>query len=180
MARFMERYKNEIVPAMMQRFNYENKMAVPRLNKIVINMGLGEGSADSKVMEDAVKELSMIAGQRPIVTKARKAIANFKIRKGSPVGVKVTLRKEIMYEFLDRLISVAIPRIKDFRGLSPYSFDGRGNYAFGIVEQAIFPEVDVDKISMPKGMDVVISTSAETDEEARELLRLFGMPLRSR
>ncbi len=179
MARLKDRYMNEIVPAMMQRFNYKNMMAVPKLRMIVVNMGLGEGAADIKIIEDAVKEVGLIVGQRPVVTRAKKAIANYKIRKGSPVGVKVTLRKEIMYEFLDRLISVAIPRIKDFRGLSADSFDGRGNYSFGIVEHAIFPELDVDKIGMPKGMDIIITTTAKTDEEARELLRLLGMPLKT-
>jgi len=179
MARLKDRYKNEIVPAMMQRFNYKNILSVPKLKVIVVNMGLGEGASDNKVMEDAVKEMGLIVGQRPVVTKAKKAIANYKIRKGSPVGVKVTLRREMMYEFLDRLISVAIPRIRDFRGLSPRSFDGRGNYSFGIVEHAIFPEIDVDKIALAKGMDVVIGTTAKNDNEARELLRLLGMPLKT-
>ncbi|MBL7072086.1 MAG: 50S ribosomal protein L5 [Candidatus Omnitrophica bacterium] len=178
MARLKETYKKEITPAMMQRFNYTNSMAVPRIKAIVVNMGLGEGASDDKIMDEAVREMGVIVGQKPVVTKARKAIANFKIRKGSAVGIKATLRKNMMYEFLDRLISVAIPRIKDFRGLSPNSFDGRGNYTFGVTEHAIFPELEVDKINLTKGMDVTIVTTAKTDEEARELLRLFGMPFR--
>lgn len=176
MTRLKDRYKNEITPYIIERFHHTNSLAVPRLIKIVLNMGLGEGAQDSKVIEDAINELSLIAGQRPVVTKARKDIANFKIRKGSPVGCKVTLRGKIMYEFLDRLISIVMPRIKDFRGLSPNSFDGRGNYAFGFTEQTAFPEIDADKVSLIKGMDIIIHTSAKTDNEARELLRMFGMP----
>ena len=178
MVRLKERYAKEIVPRMTERFGYKNVMAVPRLKKIVINMGLGEAAQDNKIIEDAIKELSLIAGQRPAITRARKAIANFKVRKGVPVGCKVTLRKKIMYEFLDRLISVTIPRIKDFRGLSRTSFDGRGNFAFGLTEHAVFPELDVDKITFSKGMDIIIETTAKTDDEARELLQLFGMPFR--
>lgn len=178
MIRLKDKYKKEIIPTMMQRFNYPNPLAVPNLKKIVINMGLGEGAHDNKIIEDAISELSLIVGQRPIATRAKKDIANFKIRKGSLVGCKVTLRKSIMYEFLDRLISITIPRIKDFRGLSSNSFDGRGNYSFGLVEQTVFPEIDADKVNLIKGMDISIQTSAKTNEEARELLSLFGMPFR--
>lgn len=178
MARLKDKYKKEIIPAMIERFKYTNPMAVPKLVKIVINMGLGEGAHDNKVIEDGINELALITGQRPVVTRAKKAVANFKIRKGVPVGCKVTLRREIMYEFLDRLICIVIPRIRDFRGLSPHSFDGRGSYAFGLTEQTAFPDIDIDKVSMIKGMDVVIHTSAKTDEEARELLKMLGMPFR--
>lgn len=178
MARLKEKYNKEIIPVMTERFNYKNRFSVPKLTKIVINMGLGEAVQENKVIEDAVSELALIAGQRPIITKAKKAIANFKIRQGATVGCKVTLRRDIMYEFLDRLICVAIPRIKDFRGLSPTSFDGRGNYAFGIVEHVIFPEVDVDKVTLGKGMDVIMCTTAKTDKEALGLLTLLGMPFR--
>jgi len=178
MPRLEDTYKNQIVPQMIERFGYRNKMAVPGLKKIVINMGLGEGVQDHKIIEESMNELALIAGQRPAVTKSKKAIANFKLKKGVAVGCKVTLRKDIMYEFLDRLISVAIPRIRDFRGLNPRSFDGRGNYAFGLIEHAVFPEIDIDKITSSKGMDIVIQTSSETDDEARELLKLFGMPFR--
>ena len=178
MVRLKDKYANEIVPAMMERFQLSNRLKVPKLKKIVINMGLGQAAQDNKIIEDAIKELSLIAGQRPVATRAKKAIASFKIRKGSIVGCKVTLRKDIMYEFLDRLISVVIPRIKDFRGLSPSSFDGRGNYAFGLTEHAVFPEIDVDKINLIKGMDIIIHTSAKINEEARELLKMFGMPFR--
>ncbi len=177
-ARLKTRYDKEIVPAMMERFGFTNKLQVPKLIKIVINMGLGQGAHESKIIEDAISELALIVGQRPVVTRARKAIANFKIRKGSAVGCKVTLRREHMYEFLDRLICVAIPRIRDFRGLSPHSFDGQGNYAFGLDEHTVFPEVDVDKVDKIKGMDIIIHTSAQNDEQARELLKLFGMPFR--
>jgi len=178
MARLKERFNKEIAPEMKKRFNYSNIWQVPRLEKIVINMGLGEGAHDNKIIEEAVTELTMIAGQRAVVTRAKKAIANFKIRKGSSVGCKVTLRKDKMYEFLDRLICIVIPRIKDFRGLSPDSFDGRGNYAFGLTEQMVFPEIDADKVTMTKGMDIIVATSAKTDKEARELLVLFGMPFK--
>lgn len=178
MVRLKDKYANEIVPAMMERFQLSNRLKVPKLKKIVINMGLGQAAQDNKIIEDAIKELSLIAGQHPVATRAKKAIASFKIRKGSIVGCKVTLRKNIMYEFLDRLISVVIPRIKDFRGLSPNSFDGRGNYAFGLTEHAVFPEIDVDKINLIKGMDIIIHTSAKINEEARELLKMFGMPFR--
>jgi len=180
MARLKDKYKNEIISAMIKLFQYSNSMAVPKLKKIVINMGLGEGAHDNKIIEDAINELSLITGQRPIVTRAKKAVANFKIRQGVPVGCKVTLRRNIMYEFLDRLISLAIPRIKDFRGLSPYSFDGRGSYAFGLTEHTVFPEIDVDKVNLIKGMDIIIQTSARTDEEAYELLKMLGMPFRKK
>lgn len=178
MARLKERFNKEIAPEMKKRFNYSNIWQVPRLEKVVINMGLGEAAHDNKIMEEAITELTIIAGQRAVVTKAKKAIANFKIRKGSAVGCKVTLRKDKMYEFLDRLISIVIPRIKDFRGLSPDSFDGSGNYAFGLTEQMVFPEIDADKVTMIKGMDIIIATSAKTDEEARALLTLVGMPFK--
>ena len=178
MERLRERYNNEIIPAMKEDLGYPNALSVPQIVKIVINMGLGEAAQDNKIIEEAIKELSLITGQRPIATRARKDIANFKIRKGSVVGCKVTLRKTIMYEFLDRLISITIPRIRDFRGLSPKSFDGRGNYAFGLTEQTVFPEIDVDKVTRIKGMDIVIHTTAKKDDEARELLRRFGMPFR--
>ncbi len=178
MARLKERFNKEIVPEMKMRFKYSNIWQVPRLTKVVINMGLGEAAHDNKIIEDAVAELTMIAGQRAVVTKAKKAIANFKIRKGSTVGCKVTLRSNKMYEFIDRLISIVIPRIKDFRGLSADSFDGRGNYAFGLTEQTVFTEIDADKVTMVKGMDIIIATSAKTDDEARELLTLLGMPFK--
>jgi len=179
MARLKDKYSKEIVPAMMERYGYKNRMRTPALEKIVINMGLGQGAQDNKIIEDASRELSLIAGQRPVVTRAKKAVANFKIRKGSAVGCKVTLRGDMMYEFLDRLIAVVMPRIKDFRGLSPRSFDGRGNYAMGLKEQSAFPEIDADKVTLIKGMDIIIGTSAKTDDEARQLLKLFGMPFRS-
>jgi len=175
--RLLERYRSEISPAMMKAFNYTNKMEVPKLTKIVVNIGLGEAVQDIKFLESAASELAMITGQKPVVTKSKKAIANFKIRRGSAIGCKVTLRRARMYEFLDRLIAVTIPRIRDFRGLSPDSFDKGGNYAFGLNEQLIFPEVDVDKVAKVHGMDIIICTTAETKEEAAELLRLFGMPL---
>ena len=174
--RLLERYRSEIAPAMMKTFGYKNKMEVPRLSKIVINIGLGEGAQDIKFLEAAQNELAMITGQRPVTTKAKKAIANFKIRKGSSVGCKVTLRRARMYEFLDRTISVSIPRIRDFRGLSVNSFDKGGNYAFGLDEQLIFPEVDVDKVTKVHGMEIIICTTAKTRDEAFELLRLMGMP----
>jgi len=174
--RLKERYAKEIVPAMMGAFGYKNSLQVPSLQKIVINIGLGEATQDIKFLESAQQELAMITGQRPVTTKAKKAIANFKIRKGSPVGCKVTLRRAMMYEFLDRLISVAIPRIRDFRGLGTDSFDRGGNYSFGLNEQVIFPEIELDKIMKPHGLDITIVTNAGSREEAFELLRLFGMP----
>lgn len=174
--RLLARYRTEIVPEMAKRFGYKNNMQAPRLEKIVINIGLGEATQDIKLLEAAQSELAMITGQKPVMTRSKKAIANFKIRKGSPIGCKVTLRRAKMYEFLDRLIAVSIPRIRDFRGLSPESFDAAGNYSFGLNEQLIFPEVDVDKVMKPHGMDITIVTNAKKKEEAFELLRLFGMP----
>ena len=178
MNRIKEQYENEIVEAMIKKFQYKNKMAVPKLEKIVINMGVGEAKDNAKVLEGAVKDLQIIAGQKPILTKARKSIANFKLREGMPIGCKVTLRGERMYEFTDRLINLALPRVRDFRGVNPNAFDGRGNYALGIKDQLIFPEIEYDKVDKIRGMDVIIVTTANTDEEARELLTLFGMPFR--
>ncbi len=175
-SRLQERFNAEISDEMMRVLGYKNRLEVPRLEKVVINVGMGEAAQDPKLMEAAQKEVAMITGQKPIITRAKKAIANFKIRRGSIVGCKVTLRKAMMYEFLDRMISVAIPRIRDFRGLPPGSFDNSGNYAFGIQEQAIFPEVDMDKIVKTFGMDIIIVTSAKSKKEAFELLRLIGMP----
>lgn len=178
--RLLEKYRKEIIPAMMEKFGYKNSMQVPRLKKITINMGIGQGAQDAKLIEDAQNELAIIAGQRPIVTRAKKAISNFKIRKGSAVGVAVTLRRAYMYEFLDRLINVAIPRIKDFRGLSPRSFDGDGSYSIGIREHTIFPELDIDRITKQKGMTVTITMSKTKPDQAHELLQLFGMPFSKR
>ena len=176
MNRLQEKYNNEIVPAMIEKFGYKNIMQVPKLNKIVINMGVGEAKDNSKVLDSAVKDLEIIAGQKAVVTKAKKSIANFKIREGLPIGCKVTLRGEKMYDFADRLINLALTRVRDFRGVSANSFDGRGNYALGIKEQLIFPEIEYDKVDKVRGMDVIFVTTANTDEEARELIRLFGMP----
>ena len=176
MNRLQEKYNNEIDPAMIEKFGYKNIMQVPKLNKIVINMGVGEAKDNSKVLDSAVKDLEIIAGQKAVVTKAKKSIANFKIREGLPIGCKVTLRGEKMYDFADRLINLALPRVRDFRGVSANSFDGRGNYALGIKEQLIFPEIEYDKVDKVRGMDVIFVTTANTDEEARELIRLFGMP----
>jgi large subunit ribosomal protein L5 len=169
----------EKVPALMKRFNYRNRMEVPRLEKIVINMGLGEAIQNIKILDSAVQELSLITGQKPVVTKAKKSIAQFKLRTGMPIGCMVTLRKERMYEFFNRLVNVALPRVRDFKGLSGKSFDGRGNYTLGIREQLIFPEIHYDKIDKVKGMNIVIVTTAKTDEEGKELLRLLGMPFRN-
>ena len=169
-------YDERIVPAMVERFGYKNRMEVPRLDKIVINMGVGEATQDKKKVETAAAEMERIAGQKPVITKAKKSIAQFKLREGMPIGVKVTLRRGRMYEFLDRLVTVALPRVRDFRGLNPKSFDGRGNYALGLKEQIIFPEINYDQIDKVRGMDVIITTTAKTDEEARELLRLFNFP----
>jgi large subunit ribosomal protein L5 len=179
MATLKERYKTEIVPALRKRFAYKNVMEVPRLEKIVINMGLGEAIQNIKVLDASTSELSVITGQRPVVTKARKSIAQFKVRTGMPIGCMVTLRSDRMYYFLDRLINVALPRVRDFKGLSPDSFDGRGNYTLGVREQLIFPEVDYDKVEKAKGMNISVVTTAKTDEEAMELLKLMGMPFRS-
>lgn len=174
--RLLERWRKEIVPAMMKRFGYKNAMQVPYVEKISINVGAGEAVQDPKILDGIVEELALIAGQKPVITRARKSISNFKLREGMPVGVRVTLRRARMYEFFDRLINAAVPRIRDFRGFSDKSFDGRGNYTIGIKEQIIFPEIDVDKVTRIFGMDITIVTTAETDEEAYELLRNFGFP----
>ena len=169
-------YDERIVKAMTEKFGYKNPLEVPKLEKIVINMGVGEATQDKKKVDVAAQEMELIAGQKPVVTKAKKSIAQFKLREGMPIGCKVTLRRERMYEFLDRLITIALPRVRDFRGLSDKSFDGRGNYAMGLKEQIIFPEISYDKIEKVRGMDIIITTTAKTDEEARELLRLFNFP----
>lgn len=179
MVRLQEFYKDTVVKQLTEQFAYKTPMRVPRITKITLNMGLGEAVADKKVIEHALDDMTKIAGQKPVVTKARKSVANFKVREEWPIGCKVTLRRERMYEFLDRLISIAIPRIRDFRGLSPKSFDGRGNYSLGVKEQIIFPEIDYDKIDVLRGMDITITTTAHTDEEARALLKAFNFPLRS-
>lgn len=176
MNRLKERYQNEIVKSLMKKFNYRNVMEVPKIEKIVINMGVGDAVGNPKALDSAVEELSLITGQKPIVTRAKKSIAGFRLRAGMPIGAKVTLRGERMYDFLDKLISVSLPRVRDFRGVSSKSFDGRGNYTLGIKEQLIFPEIDYDKINKVRGMDIVIVTTAKTDEEARELLAELGMP----
>lgn len=176
MPRLKDTYKAEVVPALMQKFGYKNVMQAPKLDKIVINMGLGDTKDAPKLMESALEELSIISGQKPLVTLARKSVANFKVREGMKVGAKVTLRGDRMYEFMDKLISIVIPRVRDFRGLSPKSFDGRGNYAMGFREQLVFPEIQYDKVEKVRGMDIAIVTTAKTDEEARELLALIGMP----
>ena len=178
MARLKEIYLNEIVPGMTKKFGYKNVMEVPKLNKIVINMGVGEAKENAKVLEAAIKDLETIAGQKPVITKAKKSVANFKLREGMSIGCKVTLRGEKMYDFADRLINLALPRVRDFRGVNPNAFDGRGNYALGIKEQLIFPEIDYDKVDKVRGMDIIFVTTAKTDEEARELLTGFGMPFR--
>ena len=179
MTRLQEHYRKSVVPALQAKFGYKNVMQVPRITKITLNMGVGEAMADKKVIDNAVNDMTQISGQKPLVTRARKSIANFKVRQNWPIGCKVTLRGARMYEFLDRLISVAIPRIRDFRGLPSRSFDGRGNYSLGIKEQIIFPEIDFDKVDAIRGMDITIATSAKTDAEARELLVAFSFPLRS-
>ena len=176
MSRLKDQYLNEIVDALMKKFGYKNKMQVPKLDKIVVNMGVGEAKENAKILEAAVKDMETITGQKAIVTKAKHSIANFKIRDGMEIGCKVTLRGEKMYEFLDRLVNLALPRVRDFRGINPNAFDGRGNYALGIKEQLIFPEIEYDKIDKIRGMDVIIVTTAKTDEEGRELLAQFGMP----
>jgi large subunit ribosomal protein L5 len=180
MARLLEKYKKDIVPQMMETFQYRNVWAVPKIEKIVVNMGVGAAVQNQKRLEAAVKDLAMITGQKPIITKARRSVSSFKLRAGMQIGCKVTLRGQRMYEFFDRLISVAIPRIRDFRGLSPKSFDGHGNYSLGLAEQIIFPEIRADKVEHIQGMDVTIVTTGNTDKEAYELLRLFGMPFRRR
>ena len=176
MSRLQETYKNEIVPAMINKFGYKNVMQVPKLEKIVINMGVGEAKENAKILEAAISDLEIIAGQKAVTTKAKKSIANFKLREGMPIGCKVTLRGKRMYEFADRLINLALPRVRDFRGVNPNAFDGRGNYALGIKEQLIFPEIEYDKVDKVRGMDVIFVTTANTDEEARELLTQFNMP----
>ena len=178
MTRLREHYKSTVEPALVERFGYRSVMQIPRLEKITINMGVGEALADKKVLDHAVADLTRISGQRPIVTKARKSVAAFKVREGWPIGCKVTVRGDRMYEFLDRLISIAIPRTRDFRGFSPRAFDGRGNYSLGVTEQIIFPEIDYDKIDTIRGLDVAITTSARTDEEGRALLEGFSFPFR--
>ena len=175
-SRLKEQYNTEIRDAMVKKFGYTNPMQIPKLEKIVVNMAVGEAKENEKLLESAAKDLAIITGQKPVYTKARKSIANFKIREGMAIGCKVTLRGDRMYEFLDRLVNLALPRVRDFRGVNPNSFDGRGNYALGIREQLIFPEIDYDKIDKVRGMDIVVTTTARTDEEARELLRLFNMP----
>ena len=176
MSRLKTFYNDEIVDAMIKKFGYKNIMEVPKLDKIVVNMGVGEAKDNAKLLESAAKDLEIITGQKPVLTKAKKSIANFKIREGLAIGCKVTLRGERMYEFLDRLVNLALPRVRDFRGVNPNAFDGRGNYALGIKEQLIFPEIEYDKVDKVRGMDVIVVTTAKTEEEARELLRLFNMP----
>ena len=176
MSRLKEQYQNEIVDAMIKKFGYKNIMEVPKLDKVVINMGVGEAKENAKVLESAIADMEKIAGQKAVVTRAKNSVANFKIREGMPIGCKVTLRDEKMYEFVDRLINLALPRVRDFRGVNPNAFDGRGNYALGIKEQLIFPEIEYDKIDKVRGMDVIFVTTAKTDEEARELLKQFNMP----
>ena len=179
MARLKERYQKEIAPSLAKEFGIENPMAVPRLDKIVLNMGMGEAIANAKVLDTAVTELTSIAGQKPVITKAKKSIASFKLRQGMPIGVMVTLRGERMYEFFDRLVSVALPRVRDFRGVSPKAFDGRGNYTIGIREQLIFPEIDFNKVDKLRGMNISIVTTARNDDQARALLKSLGMPFRT-
>ncbi|MCI1305410.1 MAG: 50S ribosomal protein L5 [Lachnospiraceae bacterium] len=176
MSRYKDLYNDKIADAMKSKFGYKNVMQIPKLSKIVVNIGVGEAKENSKVLDSAVSDLEKITGQKPIVTKAKKSIANFKIREGMPIGCKVTLRGEKMYDFADRLINLALPRVRDFRGVNPNSFDGRGNYALGIREQLIFPEIEYDKVDKVRGMDIIFVTTAQTDEEARELLTQFGMP----
>ena len=175
-SRLKEQYNSEIREALTKKFGYTNPMQIPKLDKIVVNMAVGEAKENEKLLETAAKDLEIITGQHPVYTKAKKSIANFKIREGMPIGCKVTLRGDRMYEFLDRLVNLALPRVRDFRGVNPNSFDGRGNYALGIKEQLIFPEIEYDKVDKVRGMDIILTTTAKTDEEARELLRLFGMP----
>ena len=178
MTRLKETYQNEIVDAMIKKFGYKNVMQVPKLAKIVVNMGVGEAKENSKILDSAMSELEIITGQKPVATRAKNSIANFKLREGMAIGCKVTLRGDKMYEFFDRLVNLALPRVRDFRGVNPNAFDGRGNYALGIKEQLIFPEIEYDKVDKVRGMDVIVVTTAETDEEARELLSQFGMPFK--
>lgn len=176
MSRMAEKYKNEVAPALMQKFSYKSPMQIPKLEKIVVNIGVGEAKDNAKALDAAVNDLAIITGQKPMITKARKSVAAFKLRAGMNIGCKVTLRAEKMYEFLDRFFNVALPRVRDFRGINPNSFDGRGNYSVGIKEQLIFPEIDYDKVDKVRGMDIIFVTTAKTDEEARELLSLMGAP----
>ena len=178
MSRLKDLYSNEIKDAMVKKFGYKNVMQIPKLDKIVINMGVGEAKENAKVLDTAIKDLETITGQKAVVTRAKKSVANFKLREGMPIGCKVTLRGEKMYEFTDRLVNLALPRVRDFRGVNPDAFDGRGNYALGIKEQLIFPEIEYDKVDKVRGMEIIFVTTAETDEEARELLTLFGMPFK--
>ena len=178
MNRLLEKYNNSVRTELANKFAYKSSMQIPRLEKIVINMGVGDAVANSKVLDDAVEELTLIAGQKPVITKAKKSIANFKLREGMPIGCKVTLRGERMYEFFDKLVSISLPRVRDFRGINPNAFDGRGNYTLGVKEQLIFPEINFDKVKKVRGMDIVIFTTAATDEEGRALLSLMGMPFR--
>jgi large subunit ribosomal protein L5 len=178
-SRFKQKYREEIVPQLMRDFGYQSVMQVPRIAKITVNMGVGEAVGDKKILDHAINDMALITGQKPVSTKARDSIAGFKIREGWPVGCKVTLRRERMYEFLERLVDIAIPRIRDFRGISPRSFDGRGNFSMGVAEQIIFPEIDYDKIDALRGMDINIATTAQTDDEARALLKAFNFPFRS-
>jgi large subunit ribosomal protein L5 len=179
MARLKNYYLKKVVPALIEKFNYKNPMQVPKMEKIVINMGLGEAIQNVKIIDGAVQELAMITGQKPVVTKAKKSIATFKLRQGMPIGCSVILRKEIMYEFFDRLVNVALPKVRDFRGISPNAFDGRGNFSIGLQEQIIFPEIEYDKVEKVKGMNITIVTTAKTDEEARVLLKLMGVPFKN-
>ncbi|MEN6509429.1 MAG: 50S ribosomal protein L5 [Smithella sp.] len=179
MARLKEYYLKTVVPALVKEFDYKNPMQVPKMEKIVVNMGLGEAISNVKIIDGAVQEMAMITGQKPVITKAKKSIATFKLRQGMPIGCSVTLRKEIMYEFFDRLVNVALPKVRDFRGISQSAFDGRGNYSLGLHEQIIFPEIEYDKIEKIKGMNITIVTSAKTDEEARVLLKLMGVPFKN-
>ncbi|MBI3312306.1 MAG: 50S ribosomal protein L5 [Candidatus Omnitrophica bacterium] len=176
--RLLERYRKEVLPVLSKKYGYKNSMQVPRLVKVVLNMGVGQGAADVKVVEQAAHEMALIAGQKPVITRSKKAISNFKIRQGQPIGVKVTLRRARMYEFLDRLMNVAMPRIRDFRGVDPRGFDQGGNFAFGLTEQLIFPEMEYDKVHRTQGMDVIICTTAGSSEEAKDLLKLLGMPFK--
>jgi large subunit ribosomal protein L5 len=178
-SRLKEKYRNEVIPAMMQKFGYKNIMQAPKIEKVIVNMGLGEAIQNSKIIDAAVNDLMIITGQKPVTTKAKKSIAAFKLRAGMTIGAKVTLRGERMYEFVDKLFSIALPRVRDFRGISVKSFDGRGNFSMGVREQLIFPEIDYDKIDKIRGMDIVFVTTAKTDEEAKELLRLMGMPFKA-
>lgn len=176
MSRMKEKYSDEVAKGLMEKFGYKNVMEIPKIEKVILNMGVGEAVSNPKVLDVAVNDMMIIAGQKPVVTRAKKSIAAFKIREGMPIGAKVTLRGQRMYEFLDKLLNIALPRVRDFRGVSPRSFDGRGNYTMGIKEQLIFPEIEYDKVDKVRGMDIIIVTTAKTDEEARELLKLMGMP----